>query len=116
MRKRRPSSGIAYRLIPLIWLPPVLLGFALFLTLKIPAYSSWLFAINMWTFLIFFWDKKLAVQGVQRIPERALFMMIALGGMLGGFIGMKYFRHKTRKMSFYILIGLSLLLHGWFLY
>ncbi|MBQ4610189.1 MAG: DUF1294 domain-containing protein [Clostridia bacterium] len=45
-------------------------------------------------------DKALAKGGAWRVPEKTLFLLALLGGALGGIIGMYFFRHKTRHLSF----------------
>lgn len=41
-------------------------------------------------------DKLKARAGKWRIPERTLFLLAAMGGALGGMLGMLAFRHKTK--------------------
>lgn len=54
-------------------------------------------------------DKRLAKKkSCWRVPEKTLFAFAALGGALGGIIGMHTFRHKTKHTSF--KIGMPLLL------
>ena len=55
-------------------------------------------------------DKWKAQHGRWRVPERVLFGISFLGGGLGFFLGMRLFRHKTRHLSFNILIPLSIAL------
>lgn len=62
----------------------------------------YLIAINIITFLAMFIDKKKAKRGKWRISESALFILVLLGGGLGGIIGMYTFRHKTKKARFVI--------------
>lgn len=61
-------------------------------------------------------DKAQARRGGWRIPERRLFLLAALGGALGGLLGMRAFRHKTLHRAFRIgmpaLLILNLLLYG----
>ena len=45
-------------------------------------------------------DKGRARRGRWRISERALFLPALLGGALGGVLGMRAFRHKTRRWYF----------------
>ena len=47
-------------------------------------------------------DKRRAVKDKWRIPEKTLFLWAALGGAWGALIGMKVFRHKTKKLFFRI--------------
>ncbi|MEK7083838.1 MAG: DUF1294 domain-containing protein, partial [Patescibacteria group bacterium] len=36
----------------------------------------------------------------RRVSEMTLWLLSLIGGSLGALAGMRYFRHKTRKMSF----------------
>lgn len=56
-------------------------------------------------------DKLKARAGKWRIPERTLFLLAAMGGALGGMLGMLAFRHKTKHKSFVIGMPLLLLLN-----
>lgn len=62
----------------------------------------YLVVINLVTFLAMFSDKRKAKKARRRIPERTLFMLVALGGGIGGIAGMYVFRHKTKKARFVI--------------
>lgn len=64
--------------------------------------SIYLVAINLISFLTMYIDKKKAKKGKWRISEWTLFMLVILGGGIGGIAGMKVFRHKTKKAKFYI--------------
>ena len=54
-------------------------------------------------------DKYRAKHFKWRIQERTLFLLAALGGALGGCLGMLAFRHKTRKNAFIWLFPFLLL-------
>jgi uncharacterized membrane protein YsdA (DUF1294 family) len=56
-------------------------------------------------------DKYLAQKNKTRIPERWLFIISLLGGGLGGFLGLKAFKHKSRKAPFVIVFILSIIIH-----
>ena len=58
--------------------------------------------INVITFFIMWFDKHEAKIGDWRVPERTLFLLVLLGGGIGGIAGMYVFRHKTRKWYFKI--------------
>ena len=57
-------------------------------------------AINLIAFLAMYIDKKKAQKGKWRIKESTLFMLVLLGGGIGGIAGMYTFRHKTKKLKF----------------
>ena len=52
-------------------------------------------------------DKRKAIKGKWRIPEKTLFIITALGGGIGTTIGMYLFRHKTQKLQF--VLGLPII-------
>lgn len=58
--------------------------------------------INLIAFLAMYIDKKKAQKGRWRIKESNLFMLVLLGGGIGGIAGIYIFRHKTKKMQFVI--------------
>lgn len=66
--------------------------------------------INLVTFLLFGIDKRKARKEKWRIPEKALLLFCLAGGSLGGAIGMRYFKHKTRKKIFWIGVPLIFIL------
>ncbi len=67
--------------------------------------------INATAFGLMHRDKKKAIQKQWRIPERTLLGICAMGGSLGGLLGMRLFRHKTRHAAFYIGIPAMLVVH-----
>ena len=62
------------------------------------------------TFLFFAWDKHLAHYQRSRVPEAVLFLFSFLYGAFGGLCGMIFFRHKTRHMSFKIIVPILAIL------
>ena len=56
--------------------------------------------MNILSFTLMGVDKRRARQGRWRIPERTLFLATALFGGLGGVLGMRVFRHKTKHRIF----------------
>lgn len=61
-------------------------------------------------------DKKRAIHKKWRVPEKTLFMLAALGGSIGTWVGMYVFRHKTKHWYFVIGMPLILLLQVVFLF
>jgi uncharacterized membrane protein YsdA (DUF1294 family) len=59
-----------------------------------------LLVINLLAFALMGIDKMKAKRGAWRIPEKTLFLVTALLGGLGGTLGMKVFRHKTKHWYF----------------
>jgi uncharacterized membrane protein YsdA (DUF1294 family) len=60
----------------------------------------YLLVINLIAFAAMGWDKSSAVRGVERIPERTLLTLAAVGGSVGAVAAQQVFRHKTRKQPF----------------
>ena len=67
------------------------------------------FSINLYSFIITVFDKRQAKNDKPRVSEASLFFMSICFGALGVLIGMKFSRHKTKKMKFIIGIPLALI-------
>lgn len=65
---------------------------------------------NLFCFLLMLHDKRCAQKGRWRVPERRLFLAAACFGALGGVLGMKMLRHKTRHWHFRLFFPLMLIL------
>ena len=77
----------------------------------------YLLLVNVAAFLVMGLDKRRAKRDKWRISEKALFLPAVLGGALGGVLGMRTFRHKTRhwyfRFGFPLLLVLQVVLLGW---
>lgn len=71
----------------------------------------YLIGINLFTYIVFYVDKKKAQKGKRRISEKELLQLSLIGGIIGALFAMKNFRHKTQKKSFYNKIYAILLLY-----
>ena len=76
----------------------------------------WLAAINLVTFFVYGYDKNEAKKGGLRVPEIVLHGLALAGGFLGGWAGMLFFRHKTRKPIFTIVLAVSTVIWIFILY
>ena len=80
----------------------------------------YLLIVNAAAFLLMGLDKRRAKREAWRIPEKTLFLPVLLGGALGGVLGMRTFRHKTKhwyfRFGFPALLLLQLALGGWLLW
>ena len=56
--------------------------------------------LNVWTFMVFGFDKLRAEAGSWRIAESTLLGLALVGGSAGAVAGRRFFRHKTRKQPF----------------
>lgn len=72
----------------------------------------WILVMSAVSLFLFGADKRRAVKGLRRVPERTLLWSCALGGALGGLLAMKLFHHKTRKRAFSLGVPLLLLLQA----
>ncbi len=70
-----------------------------------------LIPMSMITFLLMGYDKMQAKADGHRIPERVLLILGVFGGAIGGLLGMKVFRHKTRHSSFWLVFGIAAIIH-----
>lgn len=69
--------------------------------------------INLYALCAMGWDKRLArKRNTWRIPEATYFLLAALGGAVGVGLGMLLWRHKTKHLSFCVLVPLCLLWNG----
>ena len=71
----------------------------------------WLIFWSLAAFIAMGADKRRARQGLWRVPEKTLFLLAALGGAPGAFLGMHLFHHKTKH--WYFRLGLPLLVLLW---
>ncbi len=72
----------------------------------------YLVLINAVSFGLMRTDKKKAVWGQWRIPERVLLGFAAAGGSVGTLLGMKLFRHKTLHKRFSVGIPVMIIVHS----
>jgi len=60
----------------------------------------WIALVNLWTAFRFAQDKRAAVDGRRRVPERTLLQLATLGGTPAALAARHWLRHKTRKEPF----------------
>jgi uncharacterized membrane protein YsdA (DUF1294 family) len=78
------------------------------------------FTLSLLTFVLYGIDKRNAVKGLRRIPEKTLHISALLGGWPGALLAQHAFRHKTQKQPFKFVLWLGVLINtgifGYFLY
>lgn len=62
--------------------------------------AAYVIFMNIWAFSMYGKDKKHAKTHKWRISENKLMTVSALGGAVGGFLGMVIFSHKTKHSKF----------------
>jgi len=82
---------------------------------------AWYALASLATFTVFGVDKHRATRGQWRVPESTLHTLGLLGGWPGTAAGMRFFRHKTRKPRFTLVVAATAMLHlmawvAWWLY
>ena len=65
--------------------------------------------MNIAAFVLMGHDKKMARQGKWRVQEKALFLVTACFGGLGGVLGIKVFHHKTQHWYFRVFFPVLLI-------
>ncbi|MDO9534738.1 MAG: DUF1294 domain-containing protein [Bacillota bacterium] len=74
---------------------------------------SFLFAaLNIFCLYLISLDKKRAVRHHWRIPEKIFFILAFAGGAVGTYLGMIFFRHKTKHFHFKWGMRLLVVFHG----
>jgi uncharacterized membrane protein YsdA (DUF1294 family)/cold shock CspA family protein len=76
-----------------------------------PAAAAYL-AMSVLTFCAYLQDKRAAIAGGRRTPEASLHLLELLGGWPGALLAQLAFRHKLRKASFQIALGLIITAHA----
>lgn len=74
----------------------------------------WLISVNIVTFLLFGYDKMISSTDSLRVPEAVLLVPVYLGGFVGGPMGSTFFRHKTLKTTFKVVMWVGVAVSiGW---
>lgn len=60
----------------------------------------WYLVIGLATFFVYAKDKRAAINGNWRVPEKTLHILSVAGGWLGALIAQDKLRHKTQKQPF----------------
>lgn len=66
--------------------------------------------VNLVGFLIMLVDKNRAINHEWRINENTLFLISIIGGSIGLYLGMQFFRHKTKHLKFTLGVPLIILI------
>ena len=71
---------------------------------------------NLLVFILYGIDKYKALKGRWRIKESFLLTLAFLLGGLGAFMGSIFFKHKTNKLKFKILLHISIFINVLIIY
>ena len=72
--------------------------------------------VNVTGFVMTAYDKRKAVKGEWRVPQKRFFLLAFIGGAFGIYVGMQQFRHKTKHAEFVYGIPLLILVNIVFYY
>ncbi|MCR4818409.1 MAG: DUF1294 domain-containing protein [Fretibacterium sp.] len=78
----------------------------------LPFYPFFLLCSGIVTFFFYGYDKRQSRTGGWRVPELVLHLLSLMGGFIGGYLGRRFFRHKTQEPLFLAIIILSAILHA----
>ena len=70
-----------------------------------------LFFWNIIVFAVYGLDKYNAITGSWRVSEKTLLTLAFLMGGFGAYLGMQFFRHKTKHIQFSVCVPLAVLLN-----
>jgi uncharacterized membrane protein YsdA (DUF1294 family)/cold shock CspA family protein len=106
-------TAFSHSSVPLI-LAVAFFGFvtALTVTHKISSYVLFAYAIiSLLTIAFYAYDKSRAKSGAWRISERTLHLLSLCGGWPGALMAQKWFCHKSKKQSFRIAFGVTVVVN-----
>jgi uncharacterized membrane protein YsdA (DUF1294 family) len=105
---RAPASSIGTALLILLALliAPALALWRLAPPRLLPWIAGWLSLASLVAFTFYAWDKRRAVRGEWRTPEKILHLCALLGGWPGAFLAQRLLRHKNAKVPFQIVFWL----------
>ncbi|MFV0576622.1 MAG: DUF1294 domain-containing protein [Vibrio sp.] len=67
--------------------------------------------LSLITFVFYWKDKRAAIKGEWRTPEKTLHLLAFLGGWPGALIAQRVFRHKTSKFQFQFIFWIMVILN-----
>ncbi len=91
----------------------VVLGFGIFSGISLALYAAWLLAWSVVACLVYGFDKFRAQRSQWRVSEMTLNLLALVGG---AWVGMGWFRHKTKHAMIKGWLWISTLLHIGLLY
>lgn len=78
------------------WLLAIILGYA---------------AVSLLTFVMHWRDKRAATSGRWRVSEKSLHLLELAGGWPGAMLAQSLLRHKSRKLSYRVILVMIALVH-----
>lgn len=66
--------------------------------------------LNLFALILMKYDKYNAINNNERVPNKLFYFISILGGPIGIMLGMKFFRHKTKQRSYYLITVLSIII------
>ncbi|MEZ9997037.1 DUF1294 domain-containing protein [Vibrio lentus] len=72
---------------------------------------AWYLVIGSVTFVVYAKDKRAAINGNWRVPEKTLHIFSVAGGWLGALIAQDKLRHKTQKQPFRAIYWLTVVIN-----
>lgn len=85
----------------------VLVGVSALFVESSKALLVWYLVIGLVTFFVYAKDKRAAINGNWRVPEKTLHIFSFAGGWLGALIAQDKLRHKTKKQPFRAIYWLT---------
>lgn len=86
------------------------IGIALWYCTPIHPLWIYLLTLTLITFAFYGYDKYQSTHQGNRIPEVVLHLLALAGGTIGAVVGQLFFRHKTKKFKFRVILGMIILI------
>ncbi len=72
--------------------------------------------INLISYLVYFYDKKQALNDNYRVSEKFLLSLVIIGGTFGALGSMLIYKHKIRKLTFLLKYVVANILFSYLFY
>jgi uncharacterized membrane protein YsdA (DUF1294 family) len=86
------------------------IAFVVLWWLGLPVLLAWMGGWTIPAFAMYGIDKRQALHDGWRVPEAVLHGLALIGGVLGAWAGRAYFRHKTQKPVFTVVLVVATVL------
>jgi uncharacterized membrane protein YsdA (DUF1294 family) len=110
------KGSTSYALGFFAFLISILLAYYFYSAYDYHPYTAWLWGASIMAFFMYGIDKVRTDGKKSRVPSNVLNGFALMGGFIGAWLGMFGFWHQVRRLSVWMILILSMILHGAIVY